>query len=129
MRQFNVLPKTTTIHIKKLFIQTIKEIITIPFHPSNMSHYDQGSSKRQSSSSYTGVSFRKTESKWQSRLWHRKRFIYLGIFDSEQDAARAFDCAVLHVRGAGAHTNFSPDGYSEKDRADMVAFLTQKVCP
>jgi hypothetical protein len=89
---------------------------------------DEGSSRGQSSGSFKGVSFNKRSRKWQSQIYQGKKKLYLGNSVNGVDAMRAFDCAARLLRGAGTFTNFPSDGYSEKDLADMAAFLAQKVC-
>jgi hypothetical protein len=84
----------------------------------------------QDSNSYTGVSFVKERKVWRSSMWHggMKICLNLGDFDSEEDAARWHDLAVLLILGTGTYTIFQPADYSEKVLARMAVYLAKKVC-
>jgi hypothetical protein len=71
--------------------------------------------KQRSSSRYIGVTWKKAVSSWQVRLWdpQTKHEQYIGIFASEEDAARAYDCAAVQARGPDAQRNFPGETISE----------------
>lgn len=48
---------------------------------------------------------------------------YIGYFDGEEDAARAYDTAMLALRGNAAQTNFPPSDYP----ADAIARAEKQV--
>jgi uncharacterized protein YfiM (DUF2279 family) len=58
-------------------------------------------------SRYRGVSWHRKAGKWQATTKSNRRLVYLGLFDSEADAARAYDSAVRRLRGDRAKLNFS----------------------
>lgn len=58
-----------------------------------------------STSGYKGVSWHKKTKKWQSRITSDGKLIYLGIFDTAIDAARAYDAAALRYHGEYARIN------------------------
>lgn len=58
------------------------------------------------SSQYKGVSWEKRSSKWRARIKLNRKFIYLGIFASEIDAANAYDKAAHIYHGEFARANF-----------------------
>ncbi|KAK9819767.1 hypothetical protein WJX72_002140 [[Myrmecia] bisecta] len=68
--------------------------------------------KRQKLSQYRGVS--KNKDKWVAQIGREKRLCYLGLFETEEEAARAFDVAALRLRGEQAETNFPASDYSEE---------------
>lgn len=43
------------------------------------------------SSRYRGVSWHKQHQKWQARIRYKRKSFYLGLFNHEEDAARAYN--------------------------------------
>jgi hypothetical protein len=59
-------------------------------------------------SRFKGVTFRKKKGTWIARVQFKKSRIYLGDFEKEEDAARAYDKAAIQLFGEFARLNF-PD--------------------
>ena len=83
-------------------------------------------------SRYRGVSLNRSAGKWEARLHDRGRPRYIGAFDVETDAARAFDVAALALRGrGGARTNFPAERYTdaaiEAERARLAPAAAAEV--
>lgn len=62
--------------------------------------------QRGRSSRYKGVSRDRRLGKWRSQIWHEGRHTYLGLFESEIEAARAYDEKARELFGAYAYLNF-----------------------
>lgn len=45
---------------------------------------------------------------WQAQISRGGKYEYLGAFQSEEDAARAYDTAAIRVHGEFACLNFPP---------------------
>jgi hypothetical protein len=57
-------------------------------------------------SGYKGVYWRKQSHKWMAQINVNRKFLYLGLFDSPEEAARFYDLAALAYFGDFANTNF-----------------------
>jgi hypothetical protein len=66
--------------------------------------WNQGRAKN-NTSGYKGVNWEKTFNSWSAHIGVHGRKIYLGSFKIKEDAARAYNEAVLKYFGEFAHTN------------------------
>ena len=69
-----------------------------------------------SKSRFRGV--RRKGLRWQAQMTHSGKCHYLGTFDDEEEAARAFDAAARQHRGDHAEVNFSADKDEDSSEDD-----------
>jgi hypothetical protein len=61
--------------------------------------------KRQGSSKYKGVSFWKRDNNWTAQITHNYKPYKIGYFDTEEDAAAAYNAKALELYGEFANIN------------------------
>ncbi|EFJ44586.1 AP2 family transcription factor [Volvox carteri f. nagariensis] len=73
------------------------------------------SGTRVATSCYRGVCWHRKSKRWQSAINSSGRHVYLGSFDTEEEAARMFDKVAIRIRGAKAKLNFPYKDYVGPD--------------
>ncbi|XP_021714495.1 AP2-like ethylene-responsive transcription factor ANT [Chenopodium quinoa] len=97
----------------------------------------------QRTSQYRGVTRHRWTGRYEAHLWdnsckkegqsRKGRQVYLGGYDTEEKAARAYDMAALKYWGSSTHINFPLDNYQQQledmknmTRQEFVAHLRRK---
>jgi hypothetical protein len=62
--------------------------------------------RKNTSSIYVGVHLRKTNGRWEAEITHNGKKIWLGSFENEVEAAKAYDKAAKKYHGEFARLNF-----------------------
>ncbi len=57
-------------------------------------------------SRYKGVHYKEPNKKWQAQITYKYKKIYIGVYDREKDAAKAYDLMALRLFGEFAYLNF-----------------------
>ena len=83
-------------------------------HGQNM--YNRKKTKRKTSSKYVGVCFNKRLRRWAVTINYSRNRKFLGYFDNEADAARAYDRAAIKYHADFARLNFSREDYVNEIR-------------
>ncbi|MCJ7777509.1 MAG: AP2 domain-containing protein [Sedimentisphaerales bacterium] len=70
--------------------------------------------RKNSSSHFNGVSLEKRTGRWQARICYQGKKTRLAYFDSELEAARAYDRAAIKYHGEFARLNFPSENYADE---------------
>uniref|UniRef100_A0A7S2RTF1 AP2/ERF domain-containing protein n=1 Tax=Mucochytrium quahogii TaxID=96639 RepID=A0A7S2RTF1_9STRA len=68
--------------------------------------------RKQPTSSYRGVSYKNKDQKWVAQIRHKNKQYYLGIFETEKEAALAYDTSARSYHGKRAKLNFSDEVFA-----------------
>ncbi|CAL1374025.1 unnamed protein product [Linum trigynum] len=70
-------------------------------------------------SKYRGVARHHHNGRWEARIGRvlGNKYLYLGTFNTQEEAAEAYDLAALEYRGANAVTNFDVANYVDRLKA------------
>ena len=91
-----------------------------------------GQPKKQSSK-HRGVTKHRRTGRWEAHVWADGKQVYLGGFDEEDRAGRAYDLVAIRCRGSRAETNFPLRDYGPvmsalvaMTRDDLVQLLRRR---
>ncbi|KAL4289508.1 hypothetical protein GQ457_14G020820 [Hibiscus cannabinus] len=84
-------------------------------------------------SKYRGVARHHHNGRWEARIGRvfGNKYLYLGTFDTQEEAAAAYDMAALEHRGPNAVTNFDVSCYIDRLKQKGIFFVdrSQKRIP
>ena len=66
-------------------------------------------SRKNSSSRFKGVGLHKPSGKWVARIVVNRKYVHLGCFQDEEDAAKAYDVKAKEHFGVFSFTNFNTE--------------------
>ena len=69
--------------------------------------------RRNTTSKYKGVCWMKNNRKWRAQIRINRKSKHIGLYDSEEEAAKCYDEYAIKHFGVYAHTNFPIENYIE----------------
>ena len=82
--------------------------------------HNRRKTRSKTSSKFIGVYFDKQTGRWAAKIKNHEKYIWLGRFDNEVDAARAYDKSAQKYRGEFARLNFP----EESPPPQLISLMT-----
>ncbi|XP_039023465.1 ethylene-responsive transcription factor WRI1-like [Hibiscus syriacus] len=78
-------------------------------------------------SKYRGVARHHHNGRWEARIGRvfGNKYLYLGTYNTQEEAAAAYDMAALEYRGINAVTNFDASRYIDRLKQKGIVFVDQ----
>ncbi|XP_042500987.1 AP2/ERF and B3 domain-containing transcription repressor RAV2-like [Macadamia integrifolia] len=83
----------------------------------------EAESRKLPSSQYKGV-VPQPNGRWGAQIYEKHQRVWLGTFNEEEEAAKAYDIAAQRFRGRDAVTNFKPLSDTEEDNIESLFLKT-----
>ncbi|PIN15688.1 hypothetical protein CDL12_11670 [Handroanthus impetiginosus] len=79
-------------------------------------------------SKYRGVARHHHNGRWEARIGRvcGNKYLYLGTYSTQEEAAAAYDMAAIEFRGPNAVTNFDISNYADKVKNFLPAFQLKR---
>jgi len=87
----------------------------------------KGPSSGKGSSQYRGVAQHRITRRWESHIWNNKRQVYLGSFETEDQAAEAYDKAAICLKAGAVPLNFEIERYDEQEVKLVRSFSKEEL--
>lgn len=91
-------------HIDGDGLNNTRANLRVASHSENLANVPK---RNGTSSKYRGVNFKKSTGKWQVQIQHNNKMHWVGSFNNEIEAAKAYDKKAVELFGAFAQLNFN----------------------
>lgn len=96
-------PELFVDHIDGDGLNNTRANLRVASHSENLANVPK---RNGTSSKFRGVNYKKSTGKWQVQIQHNNKLYWVGSFDSEIEAAKAYDKKAVELFGEFAQLNF-----------------------